>query len=180
MRAFQAGEGIAGYKPAENAADKKAAMLGLYRFDDKKRGQRIYTTDEKELNGWRLDPDKKDEELLGYASPENVPGTVRLWRANRKDGRFYIYLVKNPAWKDMTGIVDPPIYVWTKAGDGRVAIHGGAMPDGSETFFDRDLKKVRQVIDETLSGINVRRIPFPSAFYLYEKAPEAKPGAADK
>jgi hypothetical protein len=63
-------------------------------------------------------------------------------------------------------------FVWTKPGDGRVAVHACTLPDMTDMLLDTDLKKVTDFSDNTLKGIGQQRKNLPRYFYLYPAAPQ--------
>ena len=117
-----------------------------------------------------------DHGSIGLASPTEIKGSFRLWRAVRKDGKHYYYLT---APKGLPAIVDNDnfkAYAWKQPGDGRVPIYGNTWTDGTDIFFDPEQKNLKKHAEDTKKALSVDRKPFATgpAFYVYPDPENAK------
>jgi len=150
------------------------ARVDLIRFYDTKLNEHIYSYGDGEPQAWRERDGIQGETVVGRVALTNEKGTTPLFRAVRKDGKHYFYLVK-PTTAQEFKLEEFHVYVWTKAGDGRVPIHACVLPDAVDLFLDTDLKKVNEFTTGTLKGIGVKRKTFSRMFYVYPAETEEKP-----
>ncbi len=155
------------------AAQDDPAITPLYRFWDAQKEEHVYSYGEGEPGDWRKNPTRfQDETIIGLGSTEEKPGTVRLWRAVRRDGKHYFYIVGDPKIMEDSKIEAFVMYVWRKPGSGRVAVHACAMPDGLDPFFDPDFEAVKKLTKETATSKGVKRVVVRNSFYLMEAPAE--------
>jgi hypothetical protein len=125
------------------------------------------------------------ETVIGQIALTNERGTVPVFRAFRKDGRHYFFLTKPAVAKEYT-LEEFHVFVWTKAGSGRIPVHGCVQPDALDLCLDTDLKKINDFTSGSLKGAGIKRKVFPRMLYVYppegEEKPkvEAKPKADEK
>jgi hypothetical protein len=156
---------------------KQPELVALYRFYDKRLREHVYTYGDGEPADWRRNPDMQGETVIGYATIAQVPGTTRLWRAIRGDGRHYFYLQAPKGLRDIR-IEDFIIYVWAQRGDGRIAVYGCTLPDDTDFFLDQDADKVKSLVQDTFTGTGARRKTYAPAVYLHSKPPGRRERAA--
>lgn len=163
------------------ADERPEDLKPLYRFYDKKRNQHVYTVDEQELAGWRLDEHMKEQAIVGEVASTELPGTTKLWRAIRqKDGRQFYYTQAPEKAKGV--IVDNErfrAYVWKRTGDDRVGVFGSTWTDGGDGFFSRNRDGVRKYTENTKKALGVERrhLGQGAVFYVY---PSPKEGDESK
>jgi hypothetical protein len=152
----------------------------LIRFYDTKRNEHIYTYGEGEPQAWREREELQTETILGKVALTKEPGTTPLYRAVRKDGKHYFYLIKPTNIGGDYKLEDFHVYVWTKPGDGRIPMHACVLPDSIDLFLDNDLKKINEFNSLTLKGIGQKRRTYMRMFYIYPPDPEDLPEGAEK
>jgi hypothetical protein len=151
----------------------------LIRFYDTKRNEHVYTYGEGEPQAWREREELQTETVLGKVALTKEPGTTPLYRAVRKDGKHYFYLIKPTNISDYK-LEDFHVYVWTKPGDGRIPMHACVLPDSIDLFLDNDLKKINEFNSLTLKGIGQKRRTYMKMFYIYPPDSEDLPEGAEK
>lgn len=158
-----------------SAGTDAADYLPFYRFYNTKIHQHEYTNSETEAETWRKNPDKKEEEILGWLPASPGEKNTRLYRArSTTHGRHYYYTVKPRGLKDFE--LEPTLmYVYKKRGPGRIAIHGTCLSGGEDMVFTKSRDEVEHIIESTKKGIGNERRKFFNAFYVLEENPEKKP-----
>jgi hypothetical protein len=166
-------------KPKDGDQKEPPPRIDLIRFYDTKLNEHIYTYGDGEPQAWRERDGIEGETVVGQVALTKEKGTTPLYRAVRKDGRHYFYLVKPTAASDFK-LEDFHVYVWTKPGDGRVPVHACVLPDSIDLFLDTDLKKVNDFTAVTQKGIGIKRKTFSRMFFVYPPDVEDKANADDK
>jgi hypothetical protein len=165
----------------KESSDEKEPLprVDLIRFYDTKRNEHVYTYGDGEPQAWRERDEMQTETVLGQVALTKEKGTTPLYRAVRKDGKHYFYLVKPTNISDYK-LEDFHVYVWTKPGDGRIPLHACVLPDSIDLFLDNDLKKINEFNSTTLKGIGQKRRTYMKMFYIYPPEAEDKPETAEK
>lgn len=161
-------------------AKRPAGLLPVFRFYDHETNEHMYSLDKDELEQWRGLLHFKEHSIVGYASPVELPDTVRLWRAVHKTGRHYYYL-RTTNKDDLTVDSDKfRVYVWKKPGQGRVPIYAHTWTDGGDVFFSDDTNHIRKFKEKSLKALGVNRLPLSGrdigmpVFYAYPPSDEDK------
>jgi hypothetical protein len=153
------------------ATPRKLDTIAIHRFWDTRLREFVYTYGEGEPADWRKSGNFNRETIIGSAAATPQPGTVRLYRAYCRDQRHYFYITKPVGATDIERIESFEVYVWTKPGDGRIAIHACFLPDDKDAYFDSSLQSIMEYVDTTLKERGPHRKPVQAMFYLYPPPP---------
>ncbi len=151
-------------------AVEPADLVPVYRFYNKNVNEHAYSFLDRELADWRLADNVEEHIVLGKASAEELPGTMRLYRGvHNKTHKHYYYAIARS--ND-----NFPLYVWKNAGDGRIGIYGSTWVDGTDVFFDPDLEMVKKFGADSQKALGVKRksMGITPVFYVYPMDVEAK------
>jgi hypothetical protein len=164
-------------------AKRPAGLLPVVRFYDHDTDEHMYSLQKEELEQWRGLLHFKEHDVVGCASPVELPDTVRLWRAVHRTGRHYYYLrtSNKPGLTVESEIFH--VYVWKKPGDGRIPIYAHTWTDGGDVFFSGDMDHIRKFKETSFKALGVNRLPLQGRdigmpmFYLYPPLDEEKAAA---
>jgi hypothetical protein len=152
---------------APDSASSKPEVTALLCFWDTNLNEHVYTYGDGEPADWRKNPVFSAKPTVGYVATKQYPDTVPLHRAYCRDQRHYFYLTRPAGATDVERMEDFHVFVWTKPGDGRVAVHACFLPDDKDAYFEQDLKRVKDYVDGTLKGIGKQRKLVENYFYVY-------------
>ncbi|MDB5385639.1 MAG: hypothetical protein JWM11_1285 [Planctomycetaceae bacterium] len=166
----------------EQKTAKPANVQALYRFYDHELNEHLYSSKQEEVADWRLKKHLREHVIIGDISPVALPGTVRLWRGSREDGKHYFYFKaagKVPNVKVEDNKFE--VWVWTKAGDGRIPVYGHTWTDDTDVFLEVDLKNVSKFRADSQDALGVSRLSLSDkgdetpVFYVYPHAAAKDP-----
>jgi hypothetical protein len=117
---------VTGTGPLYRLANSPILTVPLYRLCNLVTGDHFYCRKAEERAAKLADPTKwRDEDSAGYVFPQEVPGTVPLYRLYRSDG-----------------FVDDHFYCVSDAEAGMAQTQGGYMLEGVEGWvYDREIKE---------------------------------------
>lgn len=146
-------------------------LVPLVRTFDAETQQYTYFTDNSDAAEWKKTPDRYTEPtVVGYGEAAQEKGTSRLYQAHmlKKTTLFY-YLKADPTLGRYLAIdKDFEFYVRTRRTTGYSPVHGVALPNGSNAFFDTDWEKVEAYAKELSRGTE-KPVVNKNAFYLKDK-----------
>lgn len=163
-------------------AEKDPTIVPLYRFYNTKRFFHVYAYKQGQLEAFRKMEQMEQQKIIGYVLTKEEPGTQRLWRAVRSDGRHYYY-VQAPRRISKNVRVHArefQVYVWKRGGDGRVPIFANSWTDGTDMYFDPDKKRIEKFAENTKKALGVTRPDYGLVFYVQKEPPQNAQQAAPK
>jgi hypothetical protein len=152
----------------------------LYRFYNHALNEHLYSLKKEEIEEWRKKKHFDEHAILGDASPVELPGTARLWRAFRDDGKHYFYF-RSAGTVAVKVDVDFKVWVWMDPGDGRIPIYGHTWIDDTDVFLEPNLEHVTKFRNDSQDKLGVSRLSLAEGgdetpiFYLYPHVVAEKP-----
>jgi len=142
--------------------------LPLRRFHNAQTHEHLYTTNEEEAAKWRKLKHFSEQVIVGFVSPTEVAGTVRLYRGAKANGRQVYYVGERP---DSVRTVDDNFkaYVWRTSNDDRVGVYCSTWTDGGDVYFDDLLEYIDKYSANTRKNLNVNRLrpQVTATFFVY-------------
>ncbi|MDB4786998.1 MAG: hypothetical protein P8M30_11705 [Planctomycetaceae bacterium] len=146
-----------------NAEDEK--LVPIHAFRRETAPEMVYTIDSEEItrlkrtNGW------EDRGVLGYGSPKDGKGLIKLQRAHR--GRWHVFYTKAPEQLPKgTELEEFDVWVWEKPDEGLSPIYAASLPDWRDMIFSTDKDQIKQAIEDSWNASKVKRTDHGVMFYL--------------
>jgi WD40 repeat protein len=151
-------------------ADEPSELAPLTRFYNKITNEHWYSFNETELEYWRKNPNIAEQKCVGMISTKKLPGTIRLYRHIRPNGR-HVYAKDPPISARLAALdeVNFEAYVWAEAGDGRIGLYCSTWLDGTDVFFEPASKIVEKFSADSKRVLRVDRLrpTLEHFFYIY-------------
>ncbi len=147
-------------------------LVPLQRFYKRATHEHVYSVGEKEQAKWRQSGNYDEQVIVGLIATKNLPGTVRLYRHLRPDGR-HVYSKDLPINSRLAKVDNANFeaYVWTEPGEGRIGVYCSTWLDGSDVYLETGLQYLEKFSADSKRDLGVDRLrpTLEPLFYVYSQ-----------